>query len=170
MRFLNDLIELSEADKELSRLPKDILTGIKSNIRKGAENLDQKWANALELVHKAYEIAGVERPQPSMAGAWEQYEENLQFAVKQLADNRGMDDDWRMSSAVFREAKNLRKVKVMIDDESYIVEATSVEDVVKSFKNQDQYDVTVNKYQYITELKFSKFGINKNTKVSLQQV
>lgn len=100
MRFLRSVLRESD---DLSSLPKDIMSDIRRNIRDGAQDLSQKWANALELVHRAYQVEGIERPKPQMKDAWEQYQENIKYAVDQLAQNRGMDGDWRMSSAMFRD-------------------------------------------------------------------
>ena len=44
MRRLNEKSDLSE-------LPVGELNKVKANITKGAKDLDQLWANALELVH-----------------------------------------------------------------------------------------------------------------------
>lgn len=170
MSLLKDLI--IEKKDDLSRLPKDVMTAIKSNIRKGAEDLEQKWANALELVHKAYEVEGVQRPDPSMETAWKQYEENLQYAVQQLANNRGMEDDWRMSSSMFREAKEQRyKFEIMIGDQRSIVEAKNFDEIVNDVKRQSSYDVLVEKNSADEmTLRFSRFGIRKNNTVRVNRI
>lgn len=80
-------------------LPEAVVGEIKSNIRKGAKDLEQAWSNALELTHKAYEVSEVVRPSPDQSDQWKQYESLIQFAVKQLAATRGMKGDWRMSAA-----------------------------------------------------------------------
>lgn len=111
-----------EKHDDLSELPPGVINDLKSNISKGAKDIKQKWANALELVHKAYEVGyeeeeqtvdekgkqkkiksrkPVERPTPSMEAGWKQYEELLQHAVGELAKHRGLSGkyaDWRMSS------------------------------------------------------------------------
>lgn len=172
MRLLQDLA-LTEKKDDLSRLPKDVMTAIKSNIRKGAEDLEQKWANALELVHKAYDVEGVQRPDPSMETAWKQYEENLQYAVNQLADNRGMDDDWRMSSSMFHEARQRRhKFRVLVDnDDPVVVEARNFDEIVEGVSKQTSYDVLVEKNSpnQIT-MKFARFGIKKNHSVKVNRI
>ncbi len=174
MGLLQDLI--IEKSDDLSRLPKDVMSSIKSNIRKGAEDLEQKWANALELVHKAYEIEGVERPTPEMEAAWKQYEENLQYAVTQLADNRGMDADWRMSSSMFHEALQQRsKYRVTFVgpdmNDSYVTEARTIDEVVETLKEDTTYDVTVNRNDFNdVTVKFSRWGIRKNLKVNVNRI
>ena len=106
MKFLKDLniTTLTEAN-DMSSIPLDKFKDIQKNIRDGANDLEQKWANALELLHRAYRVANVQRPTPEMTDAWKQYEENLQYAVQQLSKARGMDADWRMSAAMFYEAE-----------------------------------------------------------------
>lgn len=88
---------LSEKD-DMSALPDAQLKEIQKNIKDGAKDTTQLWANALELVHKAYEVAKIERPDITMEAAWKQYEEMIEFAVRELAKTRGPDGDWRMSS------------------------------------------------------------------------
>lgn len=79
-------------------LPDIVISQIKSNIRKGAKDLKQNWANAIELTNKAYEVASVARSSPHDKHQWKQYEKLIQFAVMQLADARGMHGHWRMTS------------------------------------------------------------------------
>jgi hypothetical protein len=170
MSLLKDLI-LTNEGSDLSRLPKDVLTAIKSNIRKGAEDLQQKWANALELVHKAYEVEGVQRPTPDMDAAWKQYEENLQYAVQQLASNRGMEDDWRMSSAMFREARQpISLFRVQVDNVAYITEGDSIDSIVNHLaKNAEPMDVKVITEGNSKKLLFSKWGIKHRTQVIITE-
>lgn len=92
------LTNLHEKKEDLSELPELQIRDIKKNIKDGAKDTTQLWANALELVHKAYEVAGIERPDISMEAAWKQYEEMIGFAVKELAKARGVDGDWRHTS------------------------------------------------------------------------
>ena len=120
MRFKDYLQEAkSRYDRsDLNKLPQPKIDEIEKLIRDGAKDLEQKWANALELVHKAYEVAQVQRPTPDMNDAWKQYETMLSLAVKNLAKHRGRDGDWRMSSAIFREFEHaLSKLIVEADKE-----------------------------------------------------
>lgn len=177
MSLLKDLV-LKEQSSDLSRLPVDDMRAIQSNIRKGAEDLDQNWANALELVHKAYSIEGIERPRPDMKSAWEQYEENLSYAVQQLAKNRGMDADWRMSSSIFHEAKQQAnatkqyKVTVITPEETseYVTEASNVTDVVNRLEYSKQYDVITETTDNGTKVNFARFGVHKKIKVLITQL
>ena len=83
---------------DLSELPEATLSEIKKKIREGAKDTTQLWANALELVHKAYEVAQVQRPDITMEAAWKQYEEMISYAVRELSNARGQDGPWRSTS------------------------------------------------------------------------
>lgn len=183
MALLNLLYNqiLQEASSDLSELPEDVVKEVQKNIRDGAKDQEQNWANALELVHKAYEVAGVQRPTPDMVSAWKQYEENLQYAVEQLAKFRGLGGDWRMSSVIFHEAMEKRhKFRVVemghISQKSHIVEAKRLEEIIEAFENKDStYDVKVNHSQdpenpNMATITFSKWGIRKKYKVKIQQL
>ena len=182
MSLLTDLCILNEVE-DLDSLPEDLMKDIQKNVRDGAKDQEQKWANALELVHKAYEVAGAERPSPDLKNAWKQYEENLQYAVAQLAKERGMKGDWRMSSAMFHEAMESRKMSfrvIEMGDEwgkGHTVHAKSLDDIIKKIKNKGngRFDVNVRKSSdsdnpRMVTLEFSKFGIRKNYRVRIQQL
>lgn len=171
MNLLKNLLSVKEGS-DLSKLPNDVITAIKSNIRKGAEDLQQKWANALELVQKAYEVEGVQRPDPTMDAAWKQYEENLQYAVQQLAKNRGMDADWRMSSAMFHEAATPKsQFRVSVDGDIYLTEGDTLDSIAnKLAKTFTDLDVKIIKEGNSRTLSFSKWGIKRQTKVTVEQL
>lgn len=108
MNFLKELLIKEEVEDLTSKvidgklLPQSTMDKIKKLIRDGARpNKDtgqpEPWANALHLVHKAYEVAQVQRPTPDME-SWKQYEENIQIAVKELSKERGIDGNWRMTA------------------------------------------------------------------------
>jgi len=168
MKLLHDLCILSEQQDDLSRLPKDVITAIRANIRKGAEDLNQKWANALELVHKAYEVEGVQRPTPGMKSAWTQYEENLQYAVQQLATNRGINGDWRMSSSMFHEALHQKTFLVSVNEAQYEVLASNQQEIIDRMNNLG-YDVHTKKVLNETQVTFSRWGIKKQS-LSIKEV
>ena len=177
MKLLTDLLSIAEG-KDLTELPHDVVSEIQKNIRDGAKDVDQTWANALHLVQKAYEVAGTQRPDPGMAAAWKQYEENIQYAVQQLAKYRGMDSDWRMSAAIFHEAM-AKQLTFRVSSEgkkskeTYQVQAKSLDDIVNSIndRNTDMYDIEVKKSGdgLSAVLLFSKFGIKKNYRLKIQQ-
>lgn len=102
MADLSHALSLEE-DQDITALPDIVIKEIKSNIRKGATDLEQDWANALELVNKAYQVTQVSKPTPDQKGAWGQYVEMISFAVKQLTATRGIDGDWRSSQVLFTE-------------------------------------------------------------------
>jgi len=181
MKLLHNMLKLSEASDDLTELPPDIVDEIQKNIRDGAKDQQQLWSNALELVQKAYEVAGVQRPTPDMKSAWSSYETLLQYAVEQLAKYRGIDGDWRMSSAIFHEAME-KKIKVRVvelgsnQSKSHVVSVKSIDDIVNAIKRRNtNYDVKIDKskdpenpnYAVMT---FSKWGIRKNYKVKIQQL
>ena len=93
--------ELFEEDTS-NAVPYKQMTQVKKLIKKGADDEDHAWANALDLVHRAYEVANVQRPTPSMEEAWAQYEEAIEYAVAQLqkATDKGIrDDSWKSESS-----------------------------------------------------------------------
>ncbi len=164
------MMEAGKNAKQLTLLPNDVVNALKKRIREGAEDQEQNWANALELVHKAYEVEGVVRPDPAMADAWKQYEEMLAYAVQQLAKNRGMDSDWRMSASMFHEALNQKQFTVHIEDETFVTEGESIDAVAKSLA-ESMPDLDVN---IVTEgdtrlLLFSKWGIKNPQTVTITE-
>jgi hypothetical protein len=175
--FLQDLYMISEGD-ERDALPEDVMQEIQKNIRNGAKDVDQLWANALELVHKAYEVAGIQRPTPDMKSAWKQYEENLQYAVVQLSKFRGMEGNWRMSSAVFHEAlQKMIRFNVTITSPqystSYVTEARSLAEVIEYIKKQDQegFEIEVNKKDDGgAYLRFFRYGIRIKYRVDIDPI
>ena len=182
MKFLCHLVSLIEGSSDLDGLPEDVYNEIQKNLRDGAKDQDHQWANALDLTHKAYDIAGVQRPTPDMKNAWTQYEENLQYAVAQLAKYRGMDGDWRMSSAIFREAME-KKIKFSVvelgdkSSKSYTVLAKNIAEVIDEIERlgKSQYDVSVKQSTnpenpYSAILSFAKWGIRKNYRIKIQQL
>ena len=85
-----------------SIVPYDEMEKIRKLIRKGAMEQDHNWANALDLVQQVYKAVNVERPTPSMEGAWGQYEDCIEYAVQQLnvATEKGVrDDSWKHLSS-----------------------------------------------------------------------
>ncbi len=178
--LLQNLYVISEGKDDLSVVPEDALKDIKKNIRDGATDLEQDWANAMELVHKAYSVAGVERPTPNERGGWTQYEEMLTLAVNELADARKLTkSDWRMSSKVFKEAMEPR-IRVRVYElgekkgKGHTVEAKNMDEIIEMVKKQagaKGFDMDVsaddNGSQVCT---FSQYGIKRNYRVTLQRL
>lgn len=138
-----DFVQLRETGA-LSMLPTSLVAEIRKNIRDGAKLTDQKWKNALELVHKAYEVANVKRPSPEDVTAWQQYEKLIRYGVQQLADTRGQDADWRMTPISIREGDDgrlnylpKRRVFVYIPAVSPIeLDVASVDEAVHQMTNK----------------------------------
>jgi len=151
LKLFQNIISLAEGN-DLTELPEQGMKDIQANIRKGAQDTTQQWANALELVHKAYEVTGVERPNPNMVAAWKQYEENITFAVEQLSKARGMDADWRMTSASLHEAVKLKKFKVYLDMPDTdpieaIAEAEDIDVIVEIVKERVKDNPSTEEYE-----------------------
>lgn len=155
MRFLKDLFEIEDITSRNASpdaLPPGTMDKIQKSIRDGVKpdketGMYQSWANALHLVHKAYEVNAIQRPTPNMKDAWKQYEENIQYAVKELAKVHGLDADWRLSSSVFHEALELAKgngLEVEVLDEgntsTFLVSADGADDVIDSLKESARVD------------------------------
>lgn len=103
MKFLKSLLIEEDPAEPTNRLTDHQMDTIKKNIRAGTKpdketGQFQNWANALHLVHKAYEVAGIQRPTPDMKELWKQYEENITIAVEELSKTQGMDGSWRMTA------------------------------------------------------------------------
>ncbi len=133
MRFKEYLQE----KEDMSTLPPDVLDQLEKLIRDGAKNAEEQWSNALELVHKAYQVGQAERPTPDMDGGWKQYEGCISLAVRELTKHRGIDGDWRMSSHIFHEAAGKGEPKKYeitstVDDLPIVgqVTADSIEDIL----------------------------------------
>ena len=162
----------------MSELPEGTMSEIQSNMRKGAKDKDQDWSNALELCHKAYEVCGVEHPDPSWKTAWKQYEENIQYAVQMLAKFHGLDGNWRMSSRSLRESdgdqpKRTFRVHVTgpnLKDTDFIIGAENRQEVVREVKAafKGQYKVQAENVDEGAELTFWSMGVRTNNKISIK--
>lgn len=176
MNLMASLLLLEKGDA-LNALPEDTFNDIQKRIKDGAKDLDQYWANALELVHKAYEVEAVQRPTPDLKDAWEQYEENIAYAVEQLAKYRGLDGDWRMSSQIFREALEPRSsfrvfASSGMSGTSMNVKAKSLDEVIEAIlkKNAGSLDIDVNRHtDHSATLIFSKYGIKRNYRLKIER-
>lgn len=123
MKFLASLLDIiTEGSSDITTLPGQIISEIKKNVRKGAQDMEQAWTNALELTHKAYQVANVRRPAPDQKGAWKQYEEIIQYAVKELSKTRGLDAKWRMTSTSIREAVEKNPLEMPIGKRRFFID------------------------------------------------
>lgn len=140
LSFVGYLIQ-EEAD--LSGLPEAVFKEIKSLIRKGANDLEQHWRDALELVHRAYHVSRVRRPTPDQKSAWKQYEDLIKYGVQQLRATRGADGQWRITSTYipesFEEENPIGKRRFFVEipgSEPREVEAEDMDDIVDKITNK----------------------------------
>lgn len=139
LTFIGHLI--AESD-DPTLLPEMVIGELKSNIRKGAKDLEQKWKNALELVHKAYHVSNVQLPTPTKKGAWKQYEELIRFGVQQLSATRGIKGEWRTSSVLVREAQDqnhIGKRRYFIEipgERAQEVDAANMDEIIEAISNK----------------------------------
>jgi len=178
--LLQNLFILSEKKEDLSVVPEEAMKDIKKNIKAGAQDLEQDWANALELAQKAYNASGVERPTPAERGGWTQYEEMITYAVEQLHKARKLtNSDWRMSSKIFKEAME-RKIKVRVYEvgdkfgKGHTVEAHNMEEIIEMVRKQagaKGFDMEVSDGgDGCHTCSFSQHGIQRPYKVTLKQL
>lgn len=137
LKTLHSKTYLKEFDDN-SELSEESIKELQKLIRSGAEKTGQ-WSNALELVHKAYSSASIERPNPEIKGAWKQYETLITYSVNQLSKFHGQNGTWRMTSESFEE-KSLFEVgyKTNTDTELHIVEAKSMKQIVEFFEGPEK--------------------------------
>lgn len=177
------LVDLMEQKEDLSKLPEDVIKTLKKHVRDGANDLELEIINAMDLLNKAYKCEGVQNPTPSEKTAWEQYEDLLQYAVKELAEARkGFDKSWRMSSEVFREMKESmeKKIKVRVVEvgdkfgKGHTVEVNNMETVIEMIRKQageKAYDMDIDDHgNGACTCKFSYQGIQRPYKVKLQRL
>ncbi len=107
LTFSGYLIQESAESKTLERLttlPEVVISELKKLIRSGARDLQQQWADSLELINTAYHVSKIRRPSPSQKGAWRQYEELIKYGVGQMFAARGNKGSWRKSDVVYSES------------------------------------------------------------------
>lgn len=158
---------------DLSALPEETIKELKKNIKDGAKDLDQQWANALELVHKAYEVADVQRPDITMRDAWRQYESLIRYAVNELANARGMDGEWRMTDQLTVEGVDYKFCFVVrgktFDGENYQHEVFTddIANVVDPIVEQVPQGCTVDAYVDNNDavIHFKENGIRTGDKI-----
>lgn len=160
---------MTEALDDETRLPEQTIIHIQKLIQKGAKDLAQKWSNALHLVHKAYEVAAIHRPAPTMRGAWKQYESLIQYAVEWLSRTRGLKGDWRMSSAMFHEAAKPNQ-KYVVDlfaygkKQEFIFETDSITLAIRKLRthlNERSLEISVKESDDGLKLDFHQYGIKR---------
>lgn len=102
MRFLEFLIEARKKEKRLvfietdgrSPFPNDTMTSITKEINKNCKDLEKEWKNATEVVNYSLNELDVPIPTANLTARWDQYKDLLKYAVKNLADARGINGNW----------------------------------------------------------------------------
>lgn len=97
---------IAEGAADITVYPEIVIKELRKNIRDGAMDTEQQWKNALELVNTAFKVTNIRIPLPDQKGAWRQYEDLIQYGVKQLHDARGIDGPWRMTNSSLREGED----------------------------------------------------------------
>jgi len=188
MQFIQSILAEKKDDwkhRDASSVPEETYKEVSKNVKKGAEDQEMEWANAMELVNRAYEVSGVERPSPAEKGGWEQYEKLLQVAVSALMDTRGTDDNSRFTSKVFREHFHMdeameRMCKFRVyesGDKSgrgHTVEAKNMEAVIEMVRKQAgeaEYDMDLQQHdEGSCTCKFSYQGIQRSYQITIQRL
>lgn len=164
--IFNLLYEAEESS--VHGLPAKSINTIKSNIRKGAQDTDQQWKDAIHLTDKAYKVLSFEIPSITDKQAWKQYETMIQYAVRQLYMSRGLDGSWRKGSSAITEDISFmgnpsdaesttasptapKRFVVTVNSKSpYDMHGSTIEDVIDQIqtavKNKDNCDIKVRTY------------------------
>lgn len=74
--------------------PKDTMVYIQKDINKQSKDKAKDWNSAIELVDSSLNDLNVPKPMAYMRERWKQYEEMIAYAVKNLADSRGLNGKW----------------------------------------------------------------------------
>jgi len=150
-------------EEDTSALTFDTVKDLEKSVRKGVEN-SGKWSNALELVHKAYEINKVQRPTPDMPSAWKQYETLITYAVQQLSKTHGINGTWRMTSESF-DAKDNFLIEYNIGGTLTEVRmnANSIQEIAEHFENGlDNVQTVLNEYDDYAVVELWEQGVVKS--------
>ncbi len=189
MQYIQSILAEKKEDwkhRDASSIPGDMYKEIEKNIKKGGADNEMEWANAMELVNRAYDVSGVERPTPPDQGGWEQYEKLLQVAVTALFDARGTDDNSRFTSKVFREhfhldedsMEHMCKFRVYETGETtgkgHTVEAKNMEAVIEMIRKQAgeaEYDMDMQEdKEGNCTCKFSYQGIQRPYQITVVRI
>lgn len=158
-------------EEDRSALTDMQLNELKKNIRKGAEDLSQDWANALELVHRAYLVSKIQRPTPDLFAGWKQYESMIKYAVEQLSRARGIKGNWRMSTGDLTHA--LHNYRVRTENKEFIIPGDSLDNAIKKISKpliDKNYDITPKQIdENTTQIVVSKWGIIQKIKILISQ-
>jgi len=110
MRSLFSILGLTENKKEDEHkpvfvetdpdapFPNDTMSALKRQINNGAKDLEKDWASALELIDDSFKTLKVPKPTPQQSARWNQYNDLIGEAVRQLYNARGLQGSWRTSN------------------------------------------------------------------------
>lgn len=165
MKFLKELTKGYLTEEDNSGLPEKSIKDLQSLIRKGAEN-SGKWNNALELVHKSYEVSSIQRPTPDMKEAWKQYETLISYSVEQLSKYHGQNGTWRMTSESFEEKPKLKVESFdTISHNSFISKDLTIDQIIESIKNdilENNMSIKTSKTDNVTLIEFWEYDVIKS--------
>ena len=99
MRFVEFLLESRKKEKKVvfietngrSPFPKDVMTSLQKEINKNCKDLEKQWKNAASVVNYSFNELDIPIPMANKKERWDQYKECLAYAVKNLADARGLN-------------------------------------------------------------------------------
>jgi len=103
MRHLRDILNegrppkpkgIFVSDDTNEPYPKDTMVYIQKAINKNSKDKSKDWNSAIELVDTSLDELNVPKPLAYMRDRWSQYTEMISYAVKNLADSRGMNGKW----------------------------------------------------------------------------
>ena len=164
MKFLQEIQNLKEVE-DLSALPKDKFDELQDLIKSGAKNSGE-WPNALALVHRVYDASKIQRPTPAMRAGWDQYNELISLAVKELSNEHGIDGNWRMISSSLKEDTDynvqLLKNEGLID--SYSVNSSDLESIIENLTNTFENPIKIKTKEEDTKtiLEFWSYDVVKS--------
>lgn len=92
------ILDLFEMDGDDSELSEHNFNALLHELEELSKDESRTFASALAMVHEAYRICDVERPAPSMRGAWAQYEQCITAAVQYLGKHQPKGT-WRITTA-----------------------------------------------------------------------
>lgn len=103
MRKLSEILEEGRKPKEKGIFipedpndpyPFDTMIYMQKAINKNSKDKQKDWDSPIELVDFSLDELNIPKPASYMKNRWEQYVQMLKYAVKNLADSRGMSAKW----------------------------------------------------------------------------
>jgi hypothetical protein len=106
MKKLQDiLLEKKEKQKKIvfietdpqTAFPDDTISALEKDINKKAKDLEVEWKSAIDLVNASFQELNVPIPLSFLKIRTEQYQKLIAYAVRQLAEARGLKASWTIS-------------------------------------------------------------------------